>query len=73
VNAPEEFVACCRAEVGKLLSAGKQLAPILSPKELIAKVAEQREETGKWLKQRGYYSWRKAVAQSFVGFPKDEL
>ena len=73
VNRPADFIARCRDESRKFLDAGKELASILTPQDLIAKLAELHETTGERLARHGYYSWREAIVQSFLTPARDEL
>jgi hypothetical protein len=72
-DSPQEFVARCREAVGKTLDAGRQLAPVLSPDELVAKIAEARRQSGEWARRYGYYTWRQAIADSFSVLAEQDL
>jgi hypothetical protein len=67
-----DFLIRQREELRRQFDAGKQPAPVLTPQELMAKLADVHERTGGQLARRGYYSWREAAVQSFVGGQHDE-
>jgi hypothetical protein len=73
VNATKDVLDFCRTAVREHLDAGRKLAPILSPDEFVAKVAELSQQNSELARRRGYYSWRDAVAQSFTAPAKEEL
>jgi hypothetical protein len=54
-----------RATIAHLIAEGKELAPPMSPDELLARVAADHDRVAELTRRAGYYTWRAAVRQSF--------